>query len=66
VDPNAGRFVRYQFTPSFLKLKTLGATYVKYNPDFIYYSGEDEKYRYNYLFDTTEKENAFDLEKNIS
>jgi hypothetical protein len=25
-DPNAGRFVRYQFTPSFLKLKTVGAT----------------------------------------
>lgn len=27
VDPNAGRFVRYQFTPQFLKLKTVGATY---------------------------------------
>ena len=27
-DPNAGRFVRYQFTPQFLKLKTVGATYV--------------------------------------
>ena len=26
VDPNAGRFVRYQFTPAFLKLKTVGAT----------------------------------------
>ena len=26
VDPNAGRFVRYQFTPHFLKLKTVGAT----------------------------------------
>ncbi|XP_063965720.1 protein unc-119 homolog B-like [Lytechinus pictus] len=26
VDPNAGRFVRYQFTPQFLKLKTIGAT----------------------------------------
>ncbi|KAK6636537.1 hypothetical protein RUM43_010199 [Polyplax serrata] len=25
-DPNAGRFVRYQFTPFFLKLKTVGAT----------------------------------------
>nr|CAG4646561.1 EOG090X0D9B [Macrothrix elegans] len=25
-DPNAGRFVRYQFTPYFLKLKTVGAT----------------------------------------
>ncbi|BES90663.1 unc-119 homolog [Nesidiocoris tenuis] len=25
-DPNAGRFVRYQFTPHFLKLKTVGAT----------------------------------------
>lgn len=25
-DPNAGRFVRYQFTPQFLKLKTVGAT----------------------------------------
>ena len=24
-DPNAGRFVRYQFTPQFLKLKTVGA-----------------------------------------
>lgn len=28
LDPNAGRFVRYQFTPQFLKLKTVGATYV--------------------------------------
>lgn len=26
LDPNAGRFVRYQFTPHFLKLKTVGAT----------------------------------------
>ncbi|RWS16075.1 protein unc-119 B-like protein [Dinothrombium tinctorium] len=26
VDPNAGRFVRYQFTSNFLKLKTVGAT----------------------------------------
>ncbi|XP_074643730.1 protein unc-119 homolog B-B-like [Tubulanus polymorphus] len=26
VDPNAGRFVRYQFTSQFLKLKTVGAT----------------------------------------
>ncbi|XP_071946286.1 protein unc-119 homolog B-like [Antedon mediterranea] len=26
VDPNAGRFVRYQFTPQFLKLTTVGAT----------------------------------------
>lgn len=26
VDPNAGRFVRYQFTPQFLKLETVGAT----------------------------------------
>lgn len=26
LDPNAGRFVRYQFTPQFLKLKTVGAT----------------------------------------
>ncbi|KAK6190848.1 hypothetical protein SNE40_002625 [Patella caerulea] len=25
-DPNAGRFVRYQFTSHFLKLKTVGAT----------------------------------------
>lgn len=25
-DPNAGRFVRYQFTPQFLKLKVVGAT----------------------------------------
>lgn len=30
LDPNAGRFVRYQFTPQFLKLKTVGATYVIY------------------------------------
>lgn len=30
LDPNAGRFVRYQFTPQFLKLKTVGATYVTY------------------------------------
>lgn len=28
IDPNSGRFVRYQFTPQFLKLKTVGATYV--------------------------------------
>ena len=27
-DPNAGRFVRYKFTPEFLKLKTVGATWV--------------------------------------
>lgn len=27
-DPNAGRFVRYQFTPQFLRLKHVGATYV--------------------------------------
>ncbi|RXG51907.1 Unc-like protein A [Armadillidium vulgare] len=26
IDPNTGRFVRYQFTPQFLKLKTVGAT----------------------------------------
>ncbi|XP_054280729.1 protein unc-119 homolog B isoform X2 [Macrosteles quadrilineatus] len=26
VDANAGRFVRYQFTPQFLRLKTIGAT----------------------------------------
>lgn len=26
IDSNAGRFVRYQFTPQFLKLKTVGAT----------------------------------------
>lgn len=26
IDPNAGRYVRYQFTPQFLKLKTIGAT----------------------------------------
>ncbi|KAK3084803.1 hypothetical protein FSP39_019341 [Pinctada imbricata] len=26
IDPHAGRFVRYQFTPQFLKLKTVGAT----------------------------------------
>jgi hypothetical protein len=25
-DPSSGRFVRYQFTPQFLKLKTVGAT----------------------------------------
>ena len=25
-DPNAGRFVRYQFTPQFLKLRNVGAT----------------------------------------
>ena len=28
-DPNAGRFVRYCFSPGFLNLKTIGATYVK-------------------------------------
>lgn len=26
-DPNAGRYVRYQFTPAFLNLKAVGATY---------------------------------------
>lgn len=26
LDPNAGRYVRYQFTSHFLKLKTIGAT----------------------------------------
>lgn len=26
IDPNAGRFVRYQFTPQFLRLKMVGAT----------------------------------------
>lgn len=26
IEPNAGRYVRYQFTPQFLKLKTIGAT----------------------------------------
>lgn len=26
LDPNAGRYVRYQFTPQFLKLKNVGAT----------------------------------------
>lgn len=26
VDPNAGRFVRYHFTPAFLRLRTVGAT----------------------------------------
>ncbi|KAL7976074.1 hypothetical protein Chor_009752 [Crotalus horridus] len=25
-DPNAGRFVRYQFTPAFLRLRQVGAT----------------------------------------
>ncbi len=25
-DPNAGRFVRYHFTPEFLKLRKVGAT----------------------------------------
>lgn len=25
-DTSAGRFVRYQFTPAFLKLRTVGAT----------------------------------------
>lgn len=28
VDASAGRFVRYQFTPAFLKLRTVGATWV--------------------------------------
>lgn len=27
-DTSAGRFVRYQFTPAFLKLRTVGATWV--------------------------------------
>ncbi|KAL7832057.1 hypothetical protein AOLI_G00296050 [Acnodon oligacanthus] len=26
IDPNAGRFVRYQFTPAFLRLRKVGAT----------------------------------------
>lgn len=28
MDADSGRFVRYQFTKQFLKLKTVGATYV--------------------------------------
>lgn len=28
IDSSAGRFVRYQFTPAFLKLRTVGATWV--------------------------------------
>lgn len=28
VDASAGRFVRYQFTPAFLRLRTVGATWV--------------------------------------
>lgn len=35
-DPNAGRYVRYQFTPAFLNLKTVGATYVK--PEYCVYT----------------------------
>lgn len=31
VDTSAGRFVRYQFTPAFLKLCTVGATWVNWN-----------------------------------
>lgn len=26
LDASAGRFVRYQFTPAFLRLRTVGAT----------------------------------------
>lgn len=26
LDPSAGRFVRYQFTPAFLRLRQVGAT----------------------------------------
>lgn len=29
IDPNAGRFVRYQFTPAFLRLRQVGATWVR-------------------------------------
>ena len=36
-DPNAGRFVRYQFTPQFLKLKTVGATYVLFFSSLLGY-----------------------------
>lgn len=32
VDASAGRFVRYQFTPAFLKLRTVGATWVTCSP----------------------------------
>ena len=28
-DPDSGRFVRYRFTDEFLKLKSVGATYVE-------------------------------------
>lgn len=31
VDTSTGRFVRYQFTPAFLKLRTVGATWVHKN-----------------------------------
>lgn len=30
-DASAGRFVRYQFTPAFLKLRTVGATWVTHS-----------------------------------
>lgn len=39
-DPNAGRFVRYQFTPQFLKLKTVGATV-----EFVVGEKEVKKFR---------------------
>lgn len=30
-EPNAGRFVRYQFTPQFLRLKHVGATFLHFS-----------------------------------
>jgi hypothetical protein len=39
-------------------------TYNKFNPDTIYYPNEDEKYRYQNLFDETDKINTFLSEKN--
>lgn len=34
-DPNAGRFVRYQFTDQFLRLRVVGATYVMYTVQYL-------------------------------
>lgn len=34
-DASAGRFVRYQFTPAFLKLRTVGATWVASADTFV-------------------------------
>ena len=36
-DPNAGRYVRYEFPPQFLKLRQIGATLEKFKNFIMYF-----------------------------